>query len=525
MAITGRLFIGSNRAKTDAAFSAIDPETGKPLAPAFCAAGPAEAAQACALAAAAFQPFEEAGPEKRARLLERIAANIEALGDELLERARAETGLPLARLAGERARTTNQLKLFAAELRDGAWMGVRIDPALPERRPAPRPDVRMRKKPLGPAVVFGASNFPLAFSVAGGDTASALAAGCPVIAKGHPAHPGTCELVASAVADAVAALDLPEGVFSMLNSPHHDLGQALVADPRVKAVAFTGSRQGGLALMRIAQAREEPIPVYAEMSAVNPVILLPGALEEKAERLGRDFVASLTLGAGQFCTNPGLVLAIESPHLDRFIEAARKAVEEAPPQVMLTPAIHQAYEKGLSRLSSASGVSALARGGAAEGSNLCRPAFFSVSAEDFIRDRSISQEVFGPSSVLVRCRDAAALSDALAGLEGQLTVTVHFAAQDLPAAKALLPLLEEKAGRLIANGWPTGVEVCHAMIHGGPFPATSDSRTTSVGSLAIERFLRPVCYQDFPETLLPAALRENGPGGALRRIDGAWMID
>ncbi|MBB5519801.1 aldehyde dehydrogenase (NADP(+)) [Amphiplicatus metriothermophilus] len=525
MALTGRLFIGAKRVTTDAAFSAIDPATGDPLAPAFSAAGPAEATQACALAAEAFRAFEQAGPEKRARLLERIAANIDALGDGLLERARFETGLPLARLAGERARTVYQLKLFAAELRDGACMGVQIDPALPERQPAPRRDVRMRKKPLGPVVVFGASNFPLAFSVAGGDTASALAAGCPVIAKGHPAHPGVCELVAGAVADAVAALELPEGVFSMLNSPHHDLGQALVADPRVKAAAFTGSRQGGLALMRIAQAREEPIPVYAEMSAVNPVILLPGALEEQAEKLGRDFVASLTLGAGQFCTNPGLVLAIQSPRLDRFVEAARKAVEESPPQTMLTPAIHQAYEEGLSRLSSIAEVATVACGAEADGNNLCRPAFFSISVDDFIRNKVISQEVFGASSVLVRCRDAAAFAKALESLEGQLTVTMHFVEKDLATAKALLPLLEEKAGRLIANGWPTGVEVCHAMVHGGPFPATSDSRTTSVGALAIERFLRPVCYQDFPRTLLPAMLRENGPAGVLRRIDGVWKID
>lgn len=525
MALTGELFIGTAREKTSETFSAVDPATGKTLEPAFSAAGAAHAERACTLAAEAARPFEEAGPEKRAQFLETIGETIMALGDELLERANAESGLPLARLTGERGRTVNQLKLFAAELRDGAWMGVRIDPAMPDREPLPRPDLRMRKKPLGPAVVFGASNFPLAFSVAGGDTASALAAGCPVVVKGHPAHPGTCELIAGAIVDAAIKLGFPEGVFSMLNGPSYALGQALVADPRIKAVGFTGSRQGGLALMKIAREREEPIPVYAEMSAINPVILMPDALKQNAEKLGQGFVGSLTMGAGQFCTNPGLVIAIDSPDLARFIDAAKEAAQAAAPQVMLTEGIHKAYEEGASRLAGAPGVETLARGPKAEGCNRGEAAFFSVSADDFIKNADFSREVFGAASVLIRCRDADALARVLKTLEGQLTVTLHMTDADAAQAEKLIPVLEEKAGRLLANGWPTGVEVCHAMVHGGPFPATSDARTTSVGTLAIDRWLRPVCYQDFPEALLPDALKGNGPDGAVRRLDGKWTVE
>jgi NADP-dependent aldehyde dehydrogenase len=447
-----------------------------------------------------------------------------ALGDELLERAHAESGLPLARLTGERARTVNQLKLFADEVRKGGWQGVRIDPALPDRKPLPRSDLRLRKIPLGPVVVFGASNFPLAFSVAGGDTAAALAAGCPVIVKGHSAHPGTSDLVAQAMTAAVKACRLPEGVFSLLNGNSRALGQGLVAHPHVKAVGFTGSRAGGLALMKIASERPEPIPVYAEMSSINPVVVLPGALSTRAEQMGKDFVASLTMGVGQFCTNPGLVLALEGPGLDTFIASASAALGQVAPAVMLTSGIHAAYEKGVDKLAKHANVTTLARGADKAGLHCGRSALFSIPAEDLIKHPEVTEEVFGASSLVVRCANEQQLKDALEHLEGQLTATLHLTEQDTALAAGLVPILERKAGRLIANGWPTGVEVSHAMVHGGPFPATSDSRSTSVGTLAIERFLRPVSYQDFPDALLPAALRRDATK-VPHRYDGAYRSE
>ena len=447
-----------------------------------------------------------------------LAAAIEALGEELIERAMSESGLPAARLAGERARTVGQLRLFARVVRDGAWQDARIDPALPERQPLPRPDLRLRQVALGPVAVFGASNFPLAFSVAGGDTASAWAAGCPVVVKGHPAHPGTSELVGRAIQKAVAACGLPEGVFSLLTGTAHELGAALVADPRIMAVGFTGSRAGGLALVRIAAARPVPIPVYAEMSAVNPVLLLPAALAARAEELARGFVASLTLGAGQFCTNPGLLLAIAGPDLDRFVAAAAAALAQVPAATMLTPGIHAAYERGVDAF--AARAELVARGGAGQGPHACRAALLATDARSFAAEPALAHEVFGAAALLVRCADAAELVALVEGLEGQLTATLQLDPADHPLARRLLPLLERRAGRILAQGWPTGVEVGHAMVHGGPYPATSDGRTSSVGTLAIRRFLRPVCYQDLPDDLLPPALQAANPQGLPRLVDG-----
>jgi NADP-dependent aldehyde dehydrogenase len=432
----------------------------------------------------------------------------------------AESGLPQARLTGERGRTTGQLRLFAQVVRRGDWLGARIDPALPERAPPPRADLRQRFIPLGPVVVFGASNFPLAFSTAGGDTAAALAAGCPVIVKGHPAHPNTGALVGGAIDRAVKAAGLPAGVFALLTGASHELGGALARDPRVKAVGFTGSRAGGMALVRIAAERPEPIPVFAEMSSVNPVVLMPAALATRAEALGAAFVGSLTLGAGQFCTNPGLVFALEGSDLQRFETAAVAALNAAAPHVMLTPGIFGAYEQGVDRLAGRAGVALLARGCVGDGVNQAVGALFAVDAETFQRDGVLSHEVFGSSSLIVRVKDAAQLAAVLESLEGQLTATLQMDAADAEAARPLLPILERKAGRILANGWPTGVEVSHAMVHGGPFPATSDPRGTSVGTRAIERFLRPVCYQDIPDALLPAALKEANPLGVKRAIDG-----
>jgi alpha-ketoglutaric semialdehyde dehydrogenase len=522
MPLSGELFIGKARVRTSETFRGTNAATGAALEPAFSAASEPEVQRTCALAARAFEPYRQLDSGARAQFLEAIADRIMAIGDELLERAHAESGLPLARLTGERARTVGQLRLFADELRKGGWLGVRIDPALPERKPLPRADLRQRRIPVGPVVVFGASNFPLAFSVAGGDTASALAAGCPVIAKGHPAHPGTGELVAQAIASAADVCKLPEGVFSLLNGASHALGAALAADSRVKAVAFTGSRAGGLAMLKIANSRPEPIPVYAEMSSINPVLLLPGALAARAEALARDFVSSMTLGAGQFCTNPGLVIVMEGADLERFIAAATAALEQTAPAVMLTPGIHSAFARGVARLLEHNHVSVLARGAEDGGKYSGRAALFAVRATDLLQHPEVTEEVFGASSVVVRCADERELLRVLDKLEGQLTATLHLEAQDEALAARLVPALERKAGRLIANGWPTGVEVSHAMVHGGPFPATSDGRSTSVGTLAIERFLRPVCYQDFPDELLPKELRRSAMLSAPHRLDGAY---
>jgi len=518
--ITGEILIGAEQVRTGDGFAAVDPSTGQMLAPTFSAAGAAEVERACALAWAAFDTYRETSLDARAGFLEAVAEAILAIGDPLIERAMQESGLPRARLEGERGRTVGQLRLFADVVRRGDFLGVRIDPALPDRTPLPRSDIRLRKIALGPVAVFGASNFPLAFSVAGGDTAAALAAGCPVVVKGHPAHPGTSELVGRAIRSAATSSGMPAGVFSLLSGPANASGSALVADPRIKAVGFTGSRAGGLALMEIAAARREPIPVYAEMSSINPVYLLPAALEERAEALATGFVGSLTLGSGQFCTNPGLVLALEGPALDRFAAAAVVALEQHTPAVMLTPGIHRAFDAGVAAASARPGVRVLARSQPAEGCNRGQAALFSVDAASFAKDEALSHEVFGAASLIVRCPDMETLIDLSERLEGQLTATLHLADADHALARRLVTVLERKAGRVLVNGWPTGVEVCHAMVHGGPYPASSDGRSTSVGSLAIERFLRPVCYQDLPDALLPASMQAANPLGLRRMVDG-----
>ncbi|MGI4733536.1 MAG: aldehyde dehydrogenase (NADP(+)) [Janthinobacterium lividum] len=519
--MTTSFLVGAREVSRPDIFRAIDPATGALIDPGFAVATDADVADACALAEAAFDGFREIEPEARARFLEAIAANIEALGDELVERAMVESGLPRARLTGERGRTTGQLRLFARVLREGHWAGVTLDPPLPDRAPLPRADLRLRRIAIGPVAVFGASNFPLAFSVAGGDTAAALAAGCPVVVKAHPAHPGTSIMVARAIRDAVAACGLPEGVFSMVQGPANALGAALVGDPRIKAVGFTGSRAGGLALAKIAAGRPEPIPVYAEMSSVNPVLLFPAALAARAEALGKAYVGSLTMGAGQFCTNPGIVLAVDGPDLDRFVAAATEALFAAQAQVMLTPGIHGAYEKGVATLAAEPAVTTLAQGAEGTGATGCalgRAALFATTGTEFLARPALADEVFGASSIVVRCASADEMAAVLAGMEGQLTATLQIDEGDHAAAAALLPVLERKVGRILANGWPTGVEVSHAMVHGGPFPATTDPRTTSVGAGAIDRFLRPVCYQDLPDGLLPAALRDTNPLGLPRYV-------
>lgn len=519
MTIYGAILVGGEDRRGASEFHAYNPATGETFGPAVAEASPQDVADACALAADAAEAFAALLPEARAAFIEAAAQAILDIGDVLIETAMAETGLPRPRLEGERMRTVNQLRMFAGELRDGHWLDATIDPALPDRTP-PRGDLRRVNQALGPVAVFGASNFPLAFSVAGGDTAAAFAAGCPVVVKGHSAHPGTGELVARAIRAAIASCGLPAGVFSFLPGRANDLGGALVADPRIKAVGFTGSRSGGLALMDIAAKRPEPIPVYAEMSSINPVVLMPAALAARAEALGAAFVGSLTLGAGQFCTNPGLVIAVDGPDLDRFATAASAALGQVEPAAMLTAGIRQAYGKGVAALDSR--AKRIASGKEASAPNRCSGAVFETSAAEFAADRALGDEVFGASSLIVRCKDLAEVAQVVAGLEGQLTASIQLDTADEPDAAKVLPLLAEKAGRVLANGWPTGVEVIHAMVHGGPFPATSDGRSTSVGTLALARFLRPVCYQDIPDALLPPALQEANPWKLPRRIDGAW---
>ena len=524
MITTGENIIGADFVRGDQTYSAINPATGEAFGPAYSAASDADVDRACALAADAFPVYRETTLEARAKFLETIADNIMAIGDDLIVSAMTESGLPRMRLEGERGRTTGQLRLFAALVRKGDFLGLRLDPAQPERKPAPRSDLRLRKIALGPVAVFGASNFPLAFSVAGGDTASALAAGCPVVVKGHPAHPGTSELVGRAIQAAVKTCGLPAGVFSLVGGPSYELSGTLVADARIKAVGFTGSRTGGLALVRIAQQRPEPIPVYAEMSSTNPVFVLPKALANRAEALGTGFIGSLTMGAGQFCTNPGLIFAVDGPDLDTFVAAAVAALEAAKPAVMLTPGIHKAYEAGVAHLSSNGAVKELARGCVGDGVNQGRGALFETDAKSFKADPTLGHEVFGSSSLIVRCKDEDELVSLVEGLEGQLTVTLQLDAGDEALAARLIPGLETKAGRILANGWPTGVEVSSAMVHGGPFPATSDGRSTSVGTMAIDRFLRPVCYQDLPDALLPLVLRDAENGKLSRLVDGALTL-
>jgi 2,5-dioxopentanoate dehydrogenase len=525
MQISGDLLIGTQALQgTNGSFNGIDAASGEPLAPSFGGATLAQLDRACDLAWQAAEAFRDAPLEKRAVFLETIAQNILDTGDELIERCMAETGLPRGRIEGERGRTVGQLRMFAGVVRQGDFLGVRIDPAQPQRQPLPRVDLRLQYIPLGPVAVFGASNFPLAFSVAGGDTASAFAAGCPVIAKAHPAHPGTSALVGRAVQKAVAACGLPEGTFSLLFDTGFEIGQALVADHRIKAVGFTGSRRGGTALMKIGAERKEPIPVYAEMSSINPVLLFPHALKNRGAAIGRAFAGSLALGAGQFCTNPGLVLAVDSPELDVFIDATSAALAESPAATMLTPGIHKAYESSVDKTARHAEVKTLGRGCAAKSSTQGQAALFSTTAEAFRAHPELQEETFGAASLIVRCPDLATLRGLVEELEGQLTAALHVDEADYADAQTFLPALERRAGRILFNGFGTGVEVGHAMVHGGPYPSTADGRSTSVGSLAIERFLRPVCYQDMPEALLPDALKTANPLGLNRRVDGALTL-
>jgi NADP-dependent aldehyde dehydrogenase len=521
MNIAGNLLIGHLTVRGNQGTSyAIDAATGEQMEPAYGGASQQHLDAACALAWQAFDSYRETTLESRAQFLERIASNILDLGDELIERCVLESGLPRARIEGERARTVGQLRMFAEVVREGDFVGARIDPAQLDRKPLPRVDLRLRHIALGPVAVFGASNFPLAFSVAGGDTASALAAGCPVVVKAHSAHPGTSELVGMAVQQAVKDCDMPEGTFSLLFGSGREIGQGLVRDARIKAVGFTGSRGAGTDLIAIAADRPEPIPVYAEMSSINPVLLFPHAMQSRGDAIARAFVQSLTLGAGQFCTNPGLVLAVDGPALDGFIRAAAAALGDVQAATMLTPGIHKTFERAVAIFAGHPDVVTEARGAAPTSQSQGQGALFSTTDVAFRQHEALKEEIFGSSSLVVRCRDLQSMLELVESLEGQLTSALHIDEEDHEAVRRFLPVLERRTGRILVNGFGTGVEVGHAMIHGGPYPATADGRSTSVGSLAILRFLRPVSYQDFPESLLPAALKTSNPLAIHRRIDG-----
>ena len=517
--LVGQNFIGGVLHDSAATYAATSPLDGRELPGRFCLASLGDVEKALAAAAAAAESFAVTSAADRATFLERIAAEIMALGDRLLERAAAETALPTARLTGERARTVNQLKLFAAAAREDSWVDARIDRALPDRQPLPRPDLRRMMRPIGPVVVFGSSNFPLAFSVAGGDTASALCTGNPVVVKAHRGHPGTSALVAAAIQRAVASCGLPAGTFSMLHGQGSVVGTALVRHPATRAVGFTGSRAAGRALCDVAAARPDPIPVFAEMSSLNPVFLLPGAMAERAGEIARGFAASMTLGVGQFCTKPGLVFAVAGPALDAFVAGVAAAVAAVPAGSMLSADIRAAFEHGRDAAVGEAGTAVVGRGSAPPGTQVAA-LVLRTDAETFLARPRLAEEVFGPFGLLVACRTPDQLAHVARRLEGQLTATVHATAADGGLAGDLLGVLATKAGRLIVNGWPTGVEVCPAMQHGGPWPATSDARFTSVGGAALERFIRPVCYQDVPQPLLPAALQDDNPLGLVRLVEG-----
>lgn len=515
MILGNRLVIGQGGSVQ--AFAAA---IGEPLPPTFGASTLDDVDSACRLADETFDAYRQLSDSERAGFLDAIGAGLLELGDALIARAHLESGLPLARLQGERLHTVYQLRLFAQLLRDGRCQGAIVDPAQPERQPMPRSDARQRRIGLGPVAVFGASNFPLAFSVAGGDTVSALAAGCPVIVKAHPAHLGTSELVGRVIQRAAQATAMPEGVFSLLIDSGLSVGQTLVSHPLVQAVGFTGSRHGGLALMRTAQARPVSIPVYAEMSSINPLFLLPAALQRHAEVIAQGFVDSLVMGAGQFCTNPGLLLAVRGPALERFASAVAQVLGTQRPSTMLAAGIHGAYCNGVASLEQGIGVKRIGQAAEVDGPFQARAAVFRTDLGSLRAQPQLAHENFGPSALLVECANAEELLTAARALEGQLTVTLHADAEDEAIVRRLLPTLERKAGRILCNEFPTRVEVNQAIVHGGPFPATSDSRSTSVGTTAIERFLRPVCYQNLPDAWLPEALQEGNPLGLWRLRDG-----
>ncbi|WP_193211510.1 aldehyde dehydrogenase (NADP(+)) [Luteolibacter marinus] len=517
--LLGSSIIGFSRgAGTTVAGHAVHPASNARLEPPYLAATTEEVERAVELARQAFPAYSALPGAVRAGFLRAIAGEIEGMVDDIAERGTLETGLPDARMRGETGRTVGQLQLFASLIEEGSWVDARIEQAQPDRQPLPKPDIRSMLRPLGPVAVFCASNFPLAFSVAGGDTASALAAGCPVVVIAHASHPGLAEIVGAAVMRAALATRMPEGVFSLLYGGGRTVGASVVQHPAIQAVGFTGSRAGGIALMNLAANREQPIPVFAEMSSVNPVVILPGALERGEPALAEAFVGSLTLGSGQFCTNPGLIFLPEGKGLV-FMDKLKSLVAAAAPGLMLNDSICRAYADGVETISGIEGVETVARSASPAGTGQGAPAVFSVSLRRFLEEDLLRGEMFGPAALIVR-GSIDEIEAAIPELEGQLTGSIHGTDAELAEHAGLVSALEQKVGRLIFNGFPTGVEVCHSMVHGGPFPATSDGRSTSVGTMAIHRFVRPVSWQGFPDSCLPDELRDDNPLGIRRTVDG-----
>jgi len=470
----------------------------------------------------AFLSYKNFPGKKKAEFLRAIADEIEALGIQLVSSAMRETNLPEARIINERGRTTGHCRMFADLVENGSWVDARVDTAIPDRAPAAKPDLRKMLVPIGPVVVFGAANFPLAYSTAGGDTASALAAGCPVIVKAHPAHAETSELIAGAIYKAIEKTGMPKGVFQHVHGASFEVGQALVKHPFTKAVGFTGSLTGGKSLYDLANQRPEPIPVFAEMSSINPVILLPETLHREAEKTATSLAGSITLGVGQFCTNPGLIIAVEGEELDRFIKALSSEIQKGMPGTMLHQGIADNYSKKLTQTLAQKGVKVEGQSSAEGNSSQGRPHVASVMGEEFMKNPTLAEEVFGPFSLIVRCKNNDELHAVVNRTHGQLTATIMAEEAELAKYSSLINTLVEKAGRLVVNGVPTGVEVCPSMQHGGPYPATTDSRFSAVGTDAIKRFARPVSFQNFPESLLPEELKTANPLGIWRMFNSEF---
>lgn len=524
--ITGKNYIGSRlSAQGSKTFKTFDPIENKENEPDFFEANKEEIDEAVTLAQNAFLVYRSLHAKRKSEFLNEIANQIEVLGEELLEVYCQESGLPLGRAQGERGRTIGQLKSFANLVLEGSWVEASIDTAQPERLPVPKEDIRKMNHALGPVAVFGASNFPLAFSTAGGDTASALAAGCPVIVKSHPMHAGTSELVASAILKAAEITNMPEGVFSHLNSSGIEVGQQLAQHPGIKAIGFTGSFQGGKALFDLANQRKEPIPVFAEMGSLNPVVILPEALAQKSAHWAKVYAGSITLGSGQFCTNPGLILAVKSGGLDRFMYELSIEFIKIDPTCMLHPNIKRSYDQNKQKMENQSGLKTLATIDASLAPNVGRPAVTTIDGSDFLKNPQLHQEVFGPFSMVVQARDEGELEEILNQLEGQLTGTILGTPVELQDHLNLVEALRNKVGRIIFNGAPTGVEVCPSMNHGGPYPATTNARFTSVGTSAIQRWVRPVCYQNWPNNLLPEELQNKNPLGIMRLLNNQYSRD
>ena len=519
--ITGKNYIGSERsAKGNKKFRTFDPKLNLETPWEFIEATEHEIDRAVTLAWEAFNEFQDISGKQKAQFLRAIATNIEALGDDLIDAYCQETGLPEGRAKGERGRTCFQLRTFADLVEEGSWVNATIDTALPNREPMPKPDLRKMSIPIGPIAVFGASNFPLAYSTAGGDTASALASGCPVVVKSHPMHAGTGELVASAIVKAVKEHGMPNGVFSNLNSSGIEVGQQLVKHPKIKGVGFTGSIPGGRALFDMASKRDEPIPVFAEMGSINPVVLLPNELEQKGKEWAKTYASSITLGTGQFCTNPGLIFGIEGEHLNGFIQTLSEEIIKIEPSCMLNPGIISRYESNKEKMLSEPNVSVSADFEGSIAVNHARQAVVTVDGTNFLENPRLHQEVFGPFSMVVGCKNEIELQKIIAGLEGQLTGTIISEENEIGSFKGVINAMQNRVGRLIFNGVPTGVEVCPAMQHGGPYPASTDSRFGAVGIHAIQRWVRPISYQSWPKNLLPNELKDNNPLNIERMVNG-----